>query len=400
MRLISDLSLEVAEYIKKCIEWEINTEFGDDSLFISNFLNFVKFKYFKLNIITNQTFEDYKVKPDDIKLRGMFEVCLEIGLTEYPEFRQEFEKRIIELKRIEAKHAKPEQLNLVEKLIVRHDNESDTEKIETIQKYPIIVFWDFSKESEYALNYGIEFSNRIRSQIVLVHFANPGKEYLDAIKKMRSMVEKYQTERGVKLYIKIKEKKGNLTETLENAAEVDARLLFIGSNGYEKHLNIIAGINIPTFIVQDDFKNEIKNVIFPIDDRKEIKRKLIVAQLIHQIYNCKFFITRPEKIAIDAVKQNVLNNQKFCEAFFKKINADFEVYKIDDVNSFIDTTIKGISNLKPDLAIILPIDNTGILGNSIGSDEKKLIEKSLKIPIIFVNKVQSLIPVLGAGVMW
>lgn len=400
MRLISDFSIEIADYIQKCIEWKIDTEFEDDHLFLSNFINFIKHNYFKTSPIIKQVFEDYKLKPNDQRLRGMFELCMEMGLKEIPNKKNELEKRLIKLKDLEKAHVKEPQHKVDEKLQVEKDPTTGNSKISTKNKHPIIIYWNFDKESEYALMYAIRLSKRIHTELTLVHFANKGKEHIAAIKKLRILITKYQSEFNVKIHAKIKEKKGNLTRSLEASTDIEAQFVILGTNGYKKDLNVIAGSNIPALIVQNTPNDTIKTVLFPIDDRKEIKHKLVMADLLNQIYKPKFLISCPKKVSIDAIRSKVLNNQKFSEAYFRKINAEYEVLKVEEGSSFNDITIQTIEQQNPDIVIVLPKESVGFTGFNISNDEKKLIDKCNKTPIIFVNSINTIVTTIGAGIIY
>ncbi len=416
MRLISTLAYDTEEYINKCSEWKIKDEYNDDRIALSNFINLVKLKLFITNRLTQETFEAYKMQPENPKLAGMFEIVMELALAEKPEIKAELEKKLEEVKKIERKHNEAPNVKTQEVTDKQQDAARESVKVteqsnETVSELEdvaadtnqnsLLVYWDFNQASEIALDYALKYAERIKSEITLIHFASKGKEHMTAINQLRILLKKVLDKQNVRLHAKIKDKTGDLTAALEAASDVNARFVIMGTKGFTKELNIIGGAHIPFVVVQNPSNGKpIKNIIYPVDDTLGAKQKLSFAKDLFDYFGSKFILTRPTEAAIDAINTKTLNNQRFIESFMRQNNMPFEILNISETKNFVDSTIIASKKVEAELLLTIPKENATLSGYQLGSDEKKLIDSINHIPIVFGNQQHGKVGAFGAGIMY
>ena len=200
----------------------------------------------------------------------------------------------------------------------------------------IVIAFDFSKNSIHALEYAILYANVLKSGISLLWVDNSVTDelVLKTIENELRIENKKNLEKFAKVY-EAKLKHGKITVVLRKgkvyqevkklAIKIDADFIFAGTHGvsgYEQFWigsntnRIVTSAPCPVVTIRNDyeFKNDINNILMPIDSSMETKQKLpFVAKLakefnakIHllQIYNTplKVIRRRIDKITLDAVE--------------------------------------------------------------------------------------------------
>ncbi|NJO89784.1 MAG: universal stress protein [Chloroflexia bacterium] len=176
---------------------------------------------------------------------------------------------------------------------------------------------------------------------------------------------------------------GNIFKTITQIAnDNNAKFVIMGTHGIKGMqkftgslaLKVIAGTNTPFVVVQEPpTKDTIRNVVFPIDNRKENKQKLKQARLLAKYYKVKYTLTLPEKISNDIINKTITHNLAFIKNYFVQHGIEYEVHRVAGTDSFSESTLKYAAEYKPDMIIVLTTKNINIQDYVLGADEQKLL---------------------------
>lgn len=180
----------------------------------------------------------------------------------------------------------------------------------------VLVPIDFSEASIAALDYGIEISNLLKSDLRIMH-VHTGKNYspkfdinnsaelridgqvehwMDKLKEECAMRYKVS---GGKCDYKIRE--GNITKEISNQAKYDDTSLivlgahgisgfedkWIGSNAYR----LVSNAPCPVLLVRKGMKwKNINRIVMPIDIKKQSRLKVPVVAGVAKLFNAKIYI--------------------------------------------------------------------------------------------------------------
>jgi hypothetical protein len=178
------------------------------------------------------------------------------------------------------------------------------------------------------------------------------------------------------------------------AEEIAAKLVIMGTHGKQgmqkltgsNALKVMLNTKVPFIIVQKPpSRNEIKNVVFPVDYRREIKQKVNQARYLSKYYDLKFYISKPEKITIENIRKKTLNNLYFMRSFFIQNGIDHEIVDVRDTKNWSDATLKLASELNADLIIIVLTKEMGLPDMLFGAEEEKIIMNTDGIPVMCIN---------------
>ncbi|NJM15502.1 MAG: universal stress protein [Bacteroidales bacterium] len=259
----------------------------------------------------------------------------------------------------------------------------------------LLVTWDFTAVSDYALAHAIKIAKPLNKHIRLIHIVDSKKLEADEEKtgQLQAIVDKNIKNEGIEGYFVIKH--GTIFDTISNyAAEIEANLVLMGTHGVNgmqklfgsKALKVVMGSKVPFIVVQNQPNHSTKfsNIVFPIDFRWENREKLSWAIYLGNYYETKIHIYRPpEKDTGLAKKVNM--NIGFAVKFLMQNNIKYEIYTAEKKSTFEEETINFAASINADLIIIMTTKNASIADFMLGLSEQKLIANNAGIPIMCVN---------------
>ncbi len=256
----------------------------------------------------------------------------------------------------------------------------------------IVVAWDFSQYSEFALNYAIYFANHFRAGIKLAHIAKNDKELAETEQKLqikiRELAKIFNGETGYQI------KTGNLyTEIGRIAAENFAILVIMGTpgaNGFQKitgsrALRVITGNEIPFLVIHRAMKQQLKRVLFLVGDNKETLQKLPQAKFLSDNFSGLTF----EVCYLDvfALHPNISVVTEFFDK--QKIKYEKKVLKGKNLHEAATEYLK--NGAVCNMAITMTSKNPSIADRFLGIDEEKIIFNDAKIPVMCINLKQEIL---------
>ena len=260
----------------------------------------------------------------------------------------------------------------------------------------IIVTWDFTHVSEYALTHAVKLAYIMRCEIKLLHIVEagiPSEKIETARRKMTQICTDTSKYNGVGCKAVVKE--GNLLTAISDyATQSNTLLVVMGTHGRKgsqkmfgsKALKVIAGSNTPFIVVKAKPTESVKisHVVFPIDFKSENKEKLQWAISIGKSFHSKIFLFKYPVTDSDLQKK-VNTNLNFAIRFLKQNEIEYEIHTATKKGSFVNATIRFAEKIRADLIIVMTTKHISIFDYMFGADEQAIIDNSAKIPVMCVN---------------
>ena len=260
----------------------------------------------------------------------------------------------------------------------------------------IVVTWDFTHVSEYALAHAIKIAYIMRYEIKLLHIVEPGTDPGKAETARRKMAEVCNdTLKHDGILCKVVVKEGNLVSAISDyATQSNTQLVVMGTHGIKgtqklfgsRALKVIIGSNTPFIVVQAKPEQSIRisNVVFPIDFKSENKEKLQWAIYIGRNFQSKVHLFK-YPVADSDLQKRVNTNLNFAIRFLKQNNIEYEIHTAPKSGSFANATIRFSQKINADLIIVMTTKHITILDYMFAADEQEIIANSAKIPVMCVN---------------
>ena len=260
----------------------------------------------------------------------------------------------------------------------------------------IVVTWDFTQVSEYALAYAIKLAKIMSYEIKLLHIVKSGvSDYVieKAEEQMLIVSKKTYSDTGIVCTVVIQ--KGNLFSAISDyATKTNTQLVVMGTHGIKgsqklfgsKALKVITGSNAPFIVVQSkpDKNAKISNVVFPIDFRSENKEKVQWAVYVGRNFSSKVYLFKSPVMDSDLQKK-VNANLNFAIRFLKQNNIEYEIFTAQKSSDFAGETIKFAEKIQADLIIVTTTKDITHFDYIFGADEHEIIANSAQIPVMCMN---------------
>ena len=255
-------------------------------------------------------------------------------------------------------------------------------------KRKILVPYDFSELSDYAVEHAVQIATIIESSIVFLHVIPDLKNELKAMEKLEVIAQKYREKYGVTIECKVRP--GRVSEAIKTfAATIDALLVVMKTQkprGKEKYLGsrsirVMIGSKIPFFVVQARPKRiALRHVVFPIDFRHENKEKLSWISFLSKYYTSKIYLFKP-----NVKDYRIRNNLEFAKRFLEGKDINYEI--VTGKCSFCQPAevTKFANQIKAELIIIMLSKNITKAKLMLGLKDQKYISNDYNIPVMCLN---------------
>jgi nucleotide-binding universal stress UspA family protein len=260
----------------------------------------------------------------------------------------------------------------------------------------IVVTWDFTHVSEYALAHAVKIAYMMRYEIKLLHIVEPGttSEIIENARRKMAQVSTDTLKRDG-IICKVVVKEGSLFSAISDyATKSNTQLVVMGTHGRKgtqklfgsKALKVLTGSNSPFIVVKAKPSESLRisNVVFPIDFKSENKEKLQWAIYIGKNFQSKIHLFK-YPVADSDLQKRVNTNLNFAIRFLKQNNIEYEIHTSSKKGSFSQATIRFSEKINADLIIVMTTKHITILDYMFGADEQEIIDNSAKIPVMCVN---------------
>ena len=150
-------------------------------------------------------------------------------------------------------------------------------------------------------------------------------------------------------------------------------------------LKVIVGSKIPFIVIQapPSKKEVFKDVVFPLDYKKEGKQKVNWALFLAKYFDVKIHIITPT-LKDRGLQKKTKININFAEKIFENHGVDYDFYSIDS-SHLGEETINYAQKIDADLVLIMTTSGIGITDYMLGAKEQYIIANTAKLPVMCVN---------------
>ncbi len=265
----------------------------------------------------------------------------------------------------------------------------------------LLVTWDFTELSDYALQHAIKISRMIDTEIRIIHILSKKESPESEItkqKKLQLIVEKNMEESGIDTsWVLLRGKIFN--EISEYAADNQAFMVIMGTHGIQGSqkvfgswaLKVIMGSKVPFLVIQDKPRDweKYQNIVFPVDHRIENREKLKMAIFMGKYFDSRIHILKQD--VNDRFLRKKLNiTMNFAVKYLIQNNISYEIHEIAHDEHLGKKTMEFAAEINADLIIIMV---TRKFGPTIGVFEQYIIANSARVPVLCINPRSSFVRV-------
>jgi nucleotide-binding universal stress UspA family protein len=256
----------------------------------------------------------------------------------------------------------------------------------------VLVTWDFTDKSVFALEHAINLAKVINHDIALINIVKKESEISDTEKRISDAVQsKFE---NISIKAKIIIKAGTIFSTIaELAEEINARMVVMGTHGIRGMqkvmgswaLKVIAGSKSPFIVVQDSPRGDIlRNVVLPVTFKKENKECVNWANYFAKKYGTKFHIIKAKNTDQSFIK-GVESNIYFINKFFNSKNIRYDIQTASVGGDFAKETVAYAKEIEADAILVMTTRDIKLTDYVLGAQEQYIIANTEKIPVICIN---------------
>ena len=261
----------------------------------------------------------------------------------------------------------------------------------------IVVAWDFTHVSDYALAHAVKIAKIRGYEIKLLNVVKLGapSEFIESARQKMTQVSN-NTLKNDGISCKVVVKEGNMYTTISDyATQSNTKLVVMGTHGRKgaqkifgsKALKVLIGSNTPFLVVKAKPTFEgaiIPNVVFPICFKSENKEKLQWAIYIGEHFKSKIHLFK-YPISESNLQKKVNTNLNFAIRFLKQYAIDYEIHTAPKRTKFYKESVLFAEQINADMIIVTTTKHIGFADYWFGASEQKVIDNSAKIPVLCVN---------------
>jgi len=268
----------------------------------------------------------------------------------------------------------------------------------------IIVAIDFSKCSIHALEYAIQLSNTLKTNIIMVWVdsSRADESVLSPVDSSRKeitnsfdqLIEKYasQLEHG---QISYKIRKGKVHIEVANQAKYsDAMMVIAGTHGVSGFEEFWIGSNayrivtyapcpVITIRTSYDFRPNIDHIVVPIDSSLETRQKIPFATKLSKYFNAEIHVLSLYTTSIQAVRQRVDNYSKQITKYLDEENVKYTLEAVD-VENITKSIIEYTKKVNGDIIAIMTEQETTTANLFLGAYAQQMVNHS-PIPVLNIH---------------
>lgn len=260
------------------------------------------------------------------------------------------------------------------------------------EKNLIMVTWDFTEKSVYAVEHAVQMSSMVMGEIAVVHIVKKDQEIHDAKKRMTEEVKKKFSDPALNFSFVVRT--GTIFHTIgELTTELNAVLVIMGTHGIvgmQKFLGswalkVIASSKVPFIVVQESPKSEaMKNIVLPVNYKKETKECVTWANFFSKKFGTRFHLFRA-KYADSNFRKGLDSNMFFITKYFNSKAIRFESHVSIGENDFGKETVQHATKVDADAILLMTTRDIGFADYVLGPQEQYIIANNERIPVICIN---------------
>ena len=264
----------------------------------------------------------------------------------------------------------------------------------------VVVGFDFSSGSAYAVDLAIDIANRWESDIRLVYV----KEKNEDEAPIRAEIERRNAGvahllKGIKLEYVLREGKP-ADELCAQALEDNAELLIVGTHGMSGIKKSLLGRNsyktieqspVPVLIVREDFNfnKSLEKIVVPIDSSDDTRQKAAKAAMFAKTFDATIHLLGLYTSTTPDIRRIVNNYVKFVERYFDKNEVKYITKYLEVEKNVTLTTLDYAKEVNADLITIMTEQESTLSNLLMGTFAQQMLTLST-IPVLTVRPKQVL----------
>ena len=260
------------------------------------------------------------------------------------------------------------------------------------EKNLIMVTWDFTEKSMFALEHAVQMSSMLKGEISVVHIVSKESEIQPTKKKMAEEVKRKFPDPSLVFNFIVRT--GNIFHTIgEIATENNALLVIMGTHGIvgmQKFLGswalkVVASSKAPFVVVQESPRSEpLKNIVLPVNFKKETKECVAWTNLFSKKFGTKFHLFKA-KYTDSNYRKGLDSNIFFITKYFNSKAIRFESQASVGESDFGKESVQFAKKVEADAILLMTTRDIGFTDYVLGPQEQYIIANSEKIPVICIN---------------
>ncbi len=387
-KISSELIIDI---LRQSIILRKETKIKDTKTGLINFIEYIRTKFIDQDSLSQQTFLNFYNNPSDIRLAGKFETWIDIALRDS---RNDFEElsRHLNMTKDILNPDLSENISKDDNFIERKNGNSFVKDDGSGVKHPIIVPWDFSDMSWFALNNALIYAKATGEEILLLHVANNDKDIDEVSGKLFEVADSMS--KKSELQIEYMVETGNILKTITQVAnDNNAGFVIMGTHGIvgmqrftgSLALKVINGTNQPFVVVQaNPVSSTIKTIAFPVG-KTYSRHRLKQAKEMRKYFDLRYVLIMPEYVLNKNMEERILKNLEYSKKYMLKHNIRHEISYVKGTDSCINAVMKYIEDSDVDIIMMEITGNNSIQDYVLGTEEQQLITNRRKVPVMCIN---------------
>lgn len=263
----------------------------------------------------------------------------------------------------------------------------------SLKKQHILVLIQDIHYASVAIKHAFNVARLFKSEVAIAYY--PSKKNSKHTRKNQQFTENLSSQ---SIPYKIIELKNNKREPNQSIQELDAIFIvtqfpkgslqhFLKQNSIFKW---ILEAKIPSILVteQTNPNCEYKNIIVPIDYKRESKEKMIWASYFGRFNNAIIHLIAPNEKS-EGYLRTIKATLIFTKKMFEQFKFEYKIVKTECSSRNINREAIQISkNYNSDLIVLMSNRNPGWLASYSGPTQLKSILRNEKNPILFINPLK------------
>lgn len=256
----------------------------------------------------------------------------------------------------------------------------------------ILVPWDFTPSSNFALEHAVKIAKIRKYSISLLHIVEHNKEEKTSLTQLEQLASDTQKQTGLTVNALIQN--GEVLRTISELASLhDTELVIMktdGISGMQKYtgsraIKIMRGSKAPFLVVQQSPREDLfHKIVFPIDYRTENKEVVSTILNLSKSYPGKIYIFKAFS-SDKSFRKNIANNLNFARMMFESKQIDFEIFEGKSDVEYSDGVNEYAKSIGADVIIIQLQRNMTLSKFLFGIKEQSIIANPHKIPVMCIN---------------
>ncbi len=254
----------------------------------------------------------------------------------------------------------------------------------------ILVLWDFSQKAECAFAHAVNFAEATGTDITLLHVVKKDSDISGVEQKLEPIAKKLQDESKIGVHIRVI--KGSIFKSISRyASQSHVEMVVMGTHGLKGMqritgswaIKVIRGSKVPFLVVHDmPSSKQYKNILFPIDYKKENIEKIKWAHFLYSLYKCKINIIHP-KVSDKTFKKRIYSNMVFTKKYFDNTDIPYTIETIG--KDLAEETISYAQQINAELILIALSKTLTFADFLMGPTEQAIIANKAKIPVMVIS---------------